>query len=381
MKKYLRLSCTVCKRTTDKLVDDTHFSPDKCTITFKCEGRLFPVEYRSNANIISAPVTDVTDWRPRGTSLASEVNDATPSFINTATGTTSQIVLAVRMAVDPGIGSTLTLTLNERASAPKNYRQYIYRSEVSFSSVSGVEAGLEKKTLRYTTTDNVEVYLNGVKLEQGLLPENYQLYDGTLTSSVPPNTVNFNQQIALPGITQVDVIVSPAVVTTQVLLTFNRNQSDESRLNTGSWENVDRVEQLNASTWRPYYLFTLDLADATQLNLNTILTAASNAVVNGFINIPAADIEILLAREPYSILDRYTNLVVPLTTLGFERDYLKYYVVNGVSVLYVTETAVAPVFPLLRVQKFSTEKTIQTALAGVTDQIVVDGSVIVGPDA
>jgi hypothetical protein len=88
----------------------------------------------------------------------------------------------------------------------------------------------------------------------------------------------------------------------------------------------------------------------------------------------------LLARKPYSILDRYPNLSITLDTLSFERDYLKYFVVDGAIVLYVTSTSVSPIYPLFQVQKFTPEKTIQIALAGVSNQVIVDGSVIVGPD-
>lgn len=389
MKKFLRYSCSVCKRSADRLVDNVRAMPDKCTITFKCEGRLFPIQYRSDGGITSAPEVGIVDWRARGTKVTGILDDQAQTFLDTSTGTTQQIVLAVQIhptmsfvptpsGTDPG--STLILKLNQRSDAPKNYKSYVYRMDTTFSTISGVESGLEKKTLRYSTTDVVEVYLNGVKQELGAPGTGtYQIYDGAV--QVPPNTIAFNPSISLPGTTQVDVIVSAAAVTTQSTLTFNRNVSDESRLTTGSWENVDYVEMFNGTTWGKWYLFTLDLVDASSLALNSIMTAASSATINGLINVAAENMMLLLARKPYSVLDRYTNLVVPLTTLTFERDYLKYFTVNAKPVLYVTETAKQTVYPLLHVVKFNAEKTTKTALAGVTDQIVVDGSVIVGPDA
>ncbi len=380
MKKYLRYSCSVCKRFADRLVDNVRAMPDKCTITFKCEGRLFPVQYRSDGGITSAPEVGIVDWRARGTSSTALSDEQAQTFLDTSAGTTQQIVLAVQLNSAPAAGSELKLKLNQRSDAPKNYKAYIYRMDTTFSTVSGVESGLEKKTLRYATTDTVEVFINGVKQELGASGTGtYQIYDGV--APVPPNTIVFDPTIALPGITQVDVIISAAATTSQSELTFNRNVSDESRLPTGSWENVDNVERFDGTDWRKWYLFTLDLGDATELDLNTIMTADASATVNGTINVPATDMMLLLARKPYSTLDRYTNLVVPLTTLTFERDYLKFFAVNGKPVLYVTETAKENVYPPLRVVKFSAEKTIQSTLAGVSDQIVVDGSVIVGPDA
>lgn len=380
MKKFLRYSCSVCKRFADRLVDNVRAVPDKCTITFKCEGRLFPVQYRSDGGITSAPEVGIVDWRARGTTVTNLLDDQALTFLDTSSGTSQQVVLAVQLTTGIAPDSTLELSLNQRNDTPKNYKAYVYRMDTTFSTVSGVESGLEKKTLRYASTDTVEVFVNGVKQELGPVGTGtYQIYDSV--APVPPNTIVFNPVISLPGITQVDVIISAVATTTQSTLTFKRNVDDDSRLTTGSWENVSYVERFDGTNWQKWYLFTLDLGDATQLLLNTIMTAASSATVNGVINVPAAKMMFLLARQPYSTLDRYTNLVVPLTTLTFERDYFKYFAVNGKPVLYVSETTKEAVYPPLRVIKFNTEKTIQTTLAGVTDQIVVDGSVIVGPDA
>lgn len=383
MKKYLRYSCSICKRFADRLVDNVRALPDKCTITFKCEGRLFPVQYRSDGGITSAPEVGIVDWRARGTQSSNTIDTQELTFLDTGTGTSQQVVLAVQLDTSsPGILSTSTLELvfNQRSDTPKSYKAYVYRMDTLFSTASGVESGLEKKTLRYTPTDIVEVFVNGVKQEPGAIGAGtYQIYDGV--APVPSNTIVFDPAISLPGITQVDVIVSAAATTTQSSLTFKRNVEDESRLTTGSWENVDHVERFDGINWQKWYLFTLDLADGTQLKLNTIMTAATTGTINGTIVVPAAKMMFLLAHKPYSTLDRYTNIVVPLRTLTFERDYLKYITTAGVPVLYVTETAKEAVYPTLHVSKFNVEKTIQTALPGVTNQIVVDGSVIVGPDA
>jgi hypothetical protein len=382
MKKYLRYTCTVCQRVADRLLDNVRVLPDKCTITFKCEGRLVPVEYRSNAQIITAPETGVSDWYARGSIAASAVSDAAATFVDTSTGATKQVVIAVQLGSAPG-GDALRLALNERSDAPKSYKQYVFRQDATFTTISGVEAGLDKKTLRYSTTDEVQVYVNGVLQEPGTGATQYTLNDGTSTASVPPNTIGFNSPITTAGITQVDVIVSAAATTTQAVLTFNRNQYDESRVGTGSWENVSYVQLLRNGTLQNWYLYTLDLGDADQLTLNTIMTADTKAMI-GSILVQASNMMFLLARKPFSNLDRYTDVVVPVSTLTFERDYLKYFNVNGAPALYITETALQTVYPVLRLpvgSRFSTEKTIQTALAGVTDQVVVDGSVIVGPDA
>lgn len=383
MKKYIRLSCTVCKRFTDRLVNDSHYTTDKCTITLKCEGRLFPVQYLSNGEIVSTPVAGVVDWQQRTTSQTSKSSSVAVSelsFVNTSTGSRGQIVLAIQLSSEPAAGSTFMIKANERVDTPKAYRQYVYRVEEIFASISGVEAGLEKKTLRYTSTDTVEVFLNGVKLANGTGANDFQLYDGTGSNGVPSNTVNFNTAVALSGVTQVDVIVSPAVMVSQVQLTFTRAERIESRVDSGAWENVSYVSIFNGAAWQKFYLFYLDLAD-TGLKLNTILTISGTGTLNSTIPVSPSVVKLLLAHAPYKQVDRHTNLFVPLTSLNFDTQYLKYFTDAGKKVLNVTQNCVVPAYPQMVVTKFKVENTIQVPTPGVTDQVTVDGNVVVGPDA
>ena len=377
MKKYLRLTCTICKRSIDKLVDLTHYAPDECTITLNCEGRLLPIEYRSNAEIAVAPALGVTDWRPRGTKVFNSPTDTAPSLIALETGTLKQLTLGVALVSDPGEGATHNVTFSVRADTPKAYRQYVYRMDQSFDSVAGVESGLEKKSLRFTAyganPDLVEVYVNGVKRAEGTGTDDYQVYNGS--NGILPNTIKFNSSIVQAGITQVDVIVSKEQASNDVTLTFTRNALDESRAGTGAYENVSYVdrfdETLAAPHLRRYYLFHLDLDTATQLSLNSILVSPSTNT----------DAIFLLARSPYSTLDRYTDLVVELSGMDEERDYIKFYAVNSVTTARVTQTAISTIYPPLTLGKFAVEKTIKTQLPGVTEQITIDGAVITGPDA
>lgn len=384
MKKYLRLSCSTCHRTVDKLVDLTHYAPDQCTITLRCPGRLFPIQYRSDGGITASQIAGVQDWRPRGTT-ASSATAETIQFLNLRTGTVGaeqlgQLVIAADLAAPPAPGSVLNVKLIQRADAPKAYKQFIYRIEGMFSSVGGIESGLEKKVLRYSTTDTVQVFLNGVKLQNGVAPNDYQLYNGAI-NGVPPNTVNFNTPISLSGVTQVDVIVSPTVPETEVTLPFTLNAYDESRQSLGAWEDVQSVLAVRSGAWRTMYLFTLDLENAA-LSLNTVYTAAPTASLGATL-VPISSLMFVVSRAPYSVLDRYTNIVVPFSSLEFERDYLKYSVSEGIPTMQCTTTAAEEVYPPLRVQLHSglERKTIQTPVAGVQDQIVLENRVIIGPDA
>ena len=385
MKKFLRLLCNTCKRDIDKIVDLTHYAPDKCIITQGCEGRLYPLEYRSSAGIATAPEVGITDWRPRRSTISQEIRLADVELIDLSTGTKNQLVLAARLSAPPINTDTIVLPLKIKTDTPKTYRQYVFRKEGSFSVVSGVESGLEKKTLRFktfgTSPDMVEVYVNGVKREQGLEPEDYQLDDGSGSSPIPANTISFNKSIVLSGITQVDVIVSKEQMSTTSSITFKRNKLDESRIKTGAWENVGSVKRFIAGAFADFYLFTCDL-DTAGLTLNTVLTYSGGQIVLSNTQvILAEDVLFLIARKPYSILDRYTTLAIPITSMSEKRDYIKYYTADGIRTARAASTLIETIYPPLQVEKFSIENTIKTSLSGVAEQIVIDGKVITGPDA
>lgn len=389
MKKYIRLECDTCKRTIDKLVDNSRFSPDRCVITLNCRGKLQPVEYRSNREITSTPEVGVVDWYPRGKTQEAAYALEEEVLVNTSTGTKQQLVLAVKLATAPLTTDTALLVLEAKNDTPKEYKQFIFRRASEFSTLAGVEDAVTQKTLKFTAwgpdPDVVEVYLNGVKLEQGPGPQEYQLDDGTPSSSVPSNTVKFNTPVLPVGTYQVDVIVSkmqPAILES---LIFNRNKDDPNRINTGAWENVSHIQKFSStsSSWENYYLFTFDVENNVQLNKDTILfPAASIPVVTIGSGGTAlyADAAFLLARSPYTKLDRYSNIFVPLSELDSNKDYLKYHSVEEQLRLEVTQTSLQTFFPAARVVKFNLEPTIKTRIAGIDEQVLAEGKIVVGPD-
>lgn len=389
MKKYLRFSCTVCKREVDKLVDNSRFVPDKCTITLSCQGRLVPVEYKSDGQITATPEIGVTDWYPRGSTLVQSTPISEPRLIDTSTGSFQQLVLAVKLSADPPSTSTAKLTLQTRAEAPKDFKSYVYRRETEFSTISGVEDGISKKTLKFkvwgTDPDEVSVYLNGVKLQEGTGPSDYQLDDGTPTPPAPSNTIKFNSPILPVGTFQVEVVVSKPQPAITRELTFNRNSDNEARLASGSWENVSHIERISSTgAAERFYLFTYDVKSNPDLTRNTILFPTGSVLVNtGSSSITAslADCLFLLSRKPYTKVDRYPDISTRLSDLDASRDYLKYVEVNGVLSLMLTETSLFTHFPPSVVYKFNPENTIKVAVAGDEEQLVVDGKLIVGPDA
>ena len=302
--------------------------------------------------------------------------------MSTSTGNLKPFVIGIRLPSPPPVGATATLNLAARNDAPKEYKQFIYRRDNEFSTLSGVEDGIARKTLRFKAwgpnPDIVEVYLNGAKLEKGTGPNDFQVDDGSANPPAPSNTIKFNTPILPVGTFQVDVIVSKALLSDVYTLTLTRNQEDPNR--SGAWDNVSSVERFNGVSWDTYYLFSIDLDGTSSLKKDTVLYPEGGVFVSGLGTVVSQDVIILLARKPYTRVDRYLDISVPLSTLGADRDYLKYHEVNKDLVLEVTETALTTNFPPSRSVKFDPELTIKTAVQGEEEQVVVDGSVVVGPD-
>lgn len=329
------------------------------------------MEYLSSGGIAVTAEPGVVDWRPRNTTVTGVATAKEPNLVGLETGSLRQLVLAFAQATPPTNTERRVVQLRSQVDATRVYRQYIFRKEGAFTTLAGVEEGLEKKSLRFTAygsnRDQVEVYINGVKKEQGTAPGEYRLYDGTTSSPVPPNTVLFNTPIDSSSSTQIDVIVSKEAAVTNVSLTFKRNLHDESRAGKGAYENVDHVLKFEDGSWRKYYLFTLDLSDSN-IPLNSILQPVPQ---DGFL---------MLARAPYSHLDRYADTVVMLRGWS-DTDFIKYYTEDNVGTARVTDTAITSFYPPMKMIKFSVEKTIRTPIAGVDEQFVVDGKVITGPNS
>jgi hypothetical protein len=69
-----------------------------------------------------------------------------------------------------------------------------------------------------------------------------------------------------------------------------------------------------------------------------------------------------------------------LENLDVDRDYLKYHNVDSVGTLEVTDTSIETIYPPVRLVRFNTESTIKETSKGEDEQIIIDGSLITGPD-
>jgi hypothetical protein len=377
MKKFQRLFCNTCNRTTDKPLDNVRFTSDKCTITLACEGRLSPIENISKPEITGTPPIGVQDWRPRASHIQQNAQNENMVFVNAFTGIKNQLTCAVLLSGD--IPDNLQVKLRAKKASPKEFRSYVFRFDSPFSTVVGLESGLERKTLRYDVSEIVEVFVNGVKLTRGSGPGQYLLFgDG----DVPPNTIQLPSGISTIGTTQVDITISALDSDDVQTLTFVKSQYEEDRVSAGAWENVNAVSKLGPDGWKMYQVYRHDITPELKLNCLYVIDSVSYQIAGVPTQVPLEDIFLLLARQPFSPLDRYSNIIIPFSNMGFDSGwYFKYTLVDNISTFEASQSQINTVFPALRMIKFNKELTIKTALSGVDGQVVIDGNKIIGPDA
>lgn len=390
MKKYVTLKCNTCTRTKDSLIDLTHYAPDRCTITLGCEGRLSPVGYTSDGTILlGVPPTGLSNWYPRGSTTTTTKAIKADALYDTSTGSKQQVIIAVSDAVlgfTPSGTATVVLNLLAEQQIAKDYRQYTYRKTGSFTVVNGVEDGIGKKVLRYNIVglnpDQVEVYVDGVKRTLGLAANDYQLYDGTIGSPVPPNSVLFNT--AVTGVApQVDVIVTKAATVTTAQLTFSRMIDDEARVTLGAWEGIDYVSSPGLTgNWS---LFYCDFAEVAPMTVDLKLTlnpTVPSLVIDGpsYVLQPGAGAMLLSRTQVFTQIDRQRAKWINLSVLSTNTDYLIVKLVNTVRRMYVTEASAADLFPVLQAHRFHTPTLQKLTMTGNDDSAQLDNDVIVGPD-
>lgn len=379
MKQYARFTCSTCFRSADRLVETKRASIDKCSITNKCTGRMSIVGYLNNAMILPAVVSGLENWRPRW-ETNNKIKSTSIDVVDTSTSALGSLVLAIQLPASAPAAEIITVTFNQQDEKPKEYKQFMFRYDSTFQIISGVESGLDKKALRYSAKDDIDVYVNGVIQEEGSGPLMYQRYNGT--NAVPQNTIIFNTLIDYASsINQVDVIVSKTKDVSAVTVPFTKNTASSADTSASSWKNVRSVRLLKDGQYVSYLLYHFDvLSDSASkvpvLKKDSMLVPASISMNNTDIALSRAFI--LFANKPYLNTDRLYASRAGLDALDNERDYLKFVVVNGTPKVLITSTSITDVYPPLIPDVFVQDPII-TAVSNGVDQIRVHPSIIIGP--
>lgn len=303
MNRYITYQCTVCRRTKDVERDNLRAIPSGCTITKGCGGTLLKIGDKGFAEQTS-PVAGVTDWYPRGTSPQASEAQTTPEQVELSSSSSGALVLAVRMSTaEAELQSALTLKLEQRRVEAIPFNQFTYRILLeNVTTISGRDS--QGKNLRIDSLAQSEGRLR-VRVN-GVLRDDY-----SVSASLQSSSITFYSVLPLQSV--VDVVVFNEKEVEEKELEFVTNRTIAVNDLSGAWGNVRWVDKINPAISAPneqrWWLYTCT-------STSKFPSTARIRVVGAYFGsslISSGDVIFLMGTTPYSHVDRYLSLIVPLT--------------------------------------------------------------------
>ena len=194
LNKFVIYECDSCKRKTEILIDGKRPDPVRCNITYKCRGKLHRVgESTSKKFLFTPPIAGLQDYLQRGTSLTAAVASEDEEDISLFTGGGSgMLTMALPTRTELGTthtfevldasGSTFVLdTEPDSITLPTNvsanlilykispdllqFKRYTYLVSGYVQVIQGPDDSPNKNNLKFTASNNVRVFINGVELD------------------------------------------------------------------------------------------------------------------------------------------------------------------------------------------------------------------------
>lgn len=369
MRTYLRSKCSICNRTKDDLVDTKSTKFPKCSITLGCSGVLKPIQYTERGDTImdSAP-SGTQNWFSRFKTVTEFSNDTLQS-LPISYGDESEIFFAVKLSTPPIPNDKLKITFTSDYSEVRPFREYTFNYTTAVDKILGVENSQGKKVLRFTATEEVKVFKNGVLMTAGTGITQYQISDGI--NSVPQNCVILNQ--VYKGNNQFKVVVSTPSVKSEFVLMLDLNST--SKTSESCWNNAGTILYRGEI----FYIFCTNFKNAV-IPVGKKITISKLGILR-----EATETEVglsnslcLLSGGPTGI-DRVLTMAIYADTLSNSQNSITVQNVDGVRVMSVLENVVSSIFPPFTVGTFSTESLITKSQdTPITDML--EHNFIIGPN-
>lgn len=405
--KYVVYQCDVCKRETELVLNGNRPDPIRCNITQKCRGKFNRVGERSAREFLFTPlVPGLPDFIPRGTTInpAPKLTVPNPITVFTAAGdgivalagihrrlytngwsdwyvkekdTGEEIVLESNTFVEPQI-SEIRAVLFEISAELLTTSKYIYEVLGPVTIVGGRDSSPESKSLRFTSANNITVYVNGIQLADSQ-------FDRTVNDQITFTPVIFDSNNLVEVFVYQDF--STAVnYSVHVPLTFkplvSTNTTGALLREEDCWGNYFGT---NIDSIPRYTLFCTDLG---KLNLNKSYGVKQFEVTdeNNIARIvDSSDVFILLGKEPFSFRDKELYAYLTGTSLVDQQSVMNYKQSQASGGLYlsVDSSAITQVYnPIGLVESIKTiQATVSTTIPGtpLAGSENLDQKYILGP--
>lgn len=369
MRTYLRTRCSICNRTKDDLVDTKSSKFPKCTITLGCSGVLKPIQYTERGDTImdSAP-SGSQNWFSRF-KTATEFTNTQEHLLPVTYGDESELFFAVKLVTAPSVNDKLKITFTSDVAEVRPFREYTFNYASAVGKILGIENGQGKKVLRFTPSEDVKVFKNGVLMSAGVGIHQYQISDAV--NGLPQNCIMLNQ--VYKGNNQFKVVVSAPSNKTRFVLELTQNSPSES--SESCWNNTRAISYRNET----FYVFYSDFKNAV-IPVGKQITIEKIGIVRGETEteLSLAEAMCLLSGGPTPI-DRVLTMAITADTLSNIQNSITIQNVDGVRVMSVSEDVVSSMFPPFNVVTFYEEPLITSSKnTPITDML--EHNFIVGPN-
>lgn len=375
MRKYLKYKCPICKREKDELVDTKRVKVFKCSITLGCVGRLFPIKYSETADLIpNAPPVGVENWYSRLQDKPTWFKEISDNLIVLTNGPNSSLFVMVSHDQLDSPSDVVKLTFSMEQASNNDFREYVFNTTLSTEVVSGIEDGISKKVLRYNTNalnpDVLVVYVNGVKLTEGLGDSQYQV--NRSSNTIIANTIKFNTPLL--GRNRITIIVTKASINKQEVIEFERLMPADKL---GAWDSTNYI----TSNSKKYYIFHHNFENSTLDRNRKMFISKVVITQNGSdVTLPTASCKILLTNgELTTRLDRVLTNYVSCDKISNTESSVFLVNEKNTSKMVVSELLVDSIFPAFTVTEYSVKQLTLTTNIRDSEALSISNKFIRGP--
>lgn len=341
---YITYQCSVCRRLKDLPKDSNRALPNLCTITKGCDGRIFPIRETATADVFSPAPVGLENWYPRGTQIDKPVQQQIPNTIDLSTSSIGTLSLAVK-----GVqANRIKVKFSEKKLEDINYQQFIFKIPTVTDVVPVIDGVAIRdsygKLLDFSdaavSEKRIFVLVDGVPRFVGSDPQDI--------SQLANSRVYFNSEI--PAGSTVSVLIYDEKNTKEKTITFDLNSARPTRY--GAWQNIAIVRDLNfkeESTPDPWYVYSCESVTTVEPNSRIEIQSIMDVDGNNLVSKNNLDTAIfLLAKNPYTPVDRYYNFCVNL--LNASTSFLISSVSeSGIIKLKILDNEITEIFPPLKI--------------------------------
>lgn len=395
---YIVYKCNVCSRETEIALDGRRPDPSRCNITQHCRGKLERVGQRSTREFLFTPIVPgLPDFIPRGTTIvaAPKLTVPNPITVQSASGAGIIALSAIRSKVvgssrvfyvidensaqftleTSSLGTTLPTSsivravLFEISAELLTTTKYTYVVTGAVQVISGQDDSPESKSLRFTTANQISVYVNGVLID----PSGY---DRSINDQITFTPAIYESNNVVEVFVYKDVttaITSSKQVTLEFKSLVPTITADLALRKLDAWGNY------GGATIEGAERLTLFCTDLTLLDSNksygvAYFEAVSNT--NQVRKIKTSEVFLLLAREPFAFRDKELYAYLRGTALVDDNAVMAYKESQASGQLFLTvdETAITQVFnPITPTKKLA-------AFPEVINSVAITGTALEGTE-